>query len=101
MSGTLDSMSYSDTRRRWRQRANERGFTVLGLNGEVRRGIVVGGTLRKRPTPSVYVADSFGFFKFPIGWDLVKAIADGYVPQIRLRGQKEIMKSMEQYNALQ
>lgn len=93
-------MSVSDTRRRWRRKANERGLTVLGLNGEVRRGLIVGST-RKVHAPRVYVADEFGFFQFPIGWDLVKAIADGYVTQIKLRPAKEIIDSMVQYGAMQ
>lgn len=84
-------MSTSDTRRKWRRKVNERGFMVIGLNGESRRGVIAGSakssesSMNRRKFAKVYVADDFAPFMFPISWGTVKAMADGYVTDLRIR----------------
>lgn len=74
-------MSTRDSRRRSRNRANEIGLLVRGLNGEVRRGLVVGGGGPiSEHNATVYVADDFAPITFPIAWSHVRAIAEGWAP---------------------
>lgn len=89
-------MSYGDTRRAWRRRANDRGFTVRGLSGEIRTGLVVGNTrghrgMNNRQYAKIFVADEFAPIMFPVHWDLVKAIADGHVTEIAIKRNKDLL----------
>lgn len=90
-------MTTSDERHaRWRSKANARGFSVLGLNGEKRAGCVIGGTARgkhgDREYARIYVADVFAPICFPIKWETVEAIANGYVNEIRIRPDKDVLE---------
>lgn len=80
-------MSGTETRRQLRRKANRRGFTVLGANGEARPAVVTGGTNRKdrQDYAIVYVADEFAPISFPVKWATVRGIAEGYVDQLKYR----------------
>jgi hypothetical protein len=93
-------MGVSDSRRRWRARANARGITVRGLNGEVRKGVILGRpgsnwTYNDLVRPKLYVDDPFAPISFPIKWELVKAIAEGYLTEIVVHRNNEVTKALE------